>query len=58
MAANPIDSTQTTTGLRIACVRNYVEYELTKKVTDENFAIINIEKIGTFEAENYRISPQ
>ena len=53
-----IGSTQTTKGLRVVCIRDDTEYELARKVSDEEFAGINIEKIGAFGAWNYRISPQ
>ena len=50
-------STQTTARLVVVCVRDDAEYELARKVSDEDFAAINIERIGAFEAWNYRISP-
>jgi hypothetical protein len=56
-AVDLIGSTQTTTGLRVVCVRDDSDYELAKKVSDEDFATINIETIGAFETWNYRISP-
>jgi hypothetical protein len=39
-----IGATQTTTGLKVVCVRDNTQYELTKKVSDEEFASINFEK--------------
>lgn len=56
-AIDLIGSTQTTTGLRVVCVRDDSDYELARKVSDEDFATINIETIGAFETWNYRISP-
>jgi len=57
MAVDLIGSTQTATVLRAVCVSDDSRYELAKKVSDEDFATINIETIGTFGTWNYRISP-
>ena len=56
IAVDLIGSTQTTTGLKVICVRDDTEYELAKKVSDDDFESISIEKIGQFETWNYRIS--
>jgi hypothetical protein len=57
-AIDLIGSTRTNTGLKIICVRDDRKYELSKKVSDEEYAAINIAKIPPFESWNYRISPQ
>jgi hypothetical protein len=57
-AVDLIGSTQTTTGLRVICVHDGTEYELAKKVSDEDFAAMNLVKIVPFESWNYRILPQ
>ncbi|MCL2358144.1 MAG: hypothetical protein FWC74_00075 [Candidatus Bathyarchaeota archaeon] len=41
----------------MVCVRDDAEYELAKKVSEKDFATINIERIVAFEAWYYRISP-
>ena len=56
-AIDLIGATQTTTGLKVICVRDDTEYELARKVSDEDFAGINIFKIAPFELWNYRILP-
>ena len=56
-AVDLIGSTKTTTGLEVICVRDDTEYELAKKVTDEEFASISIVKVPPFETWNYRIIP-
>jgi transposase len=56
-AVDLIGSTKTTTGLKVICVRDDTEYELAKKVSDEEFETISIVKIPPFEAWNYRILP-
>jgi vacuolar-type H+-ATPase subunit F/Vma7 len=53
-----IGSTQTTSGFRVICVREDTEYEPAKKVSDEDFAAMNLVKIVPFESWNYRILPQ
>lgn len=57
-AIDLIGSTRTTTGLKVICVRDDTEYELAKKVSDKDYATINIVKIAPFESWNYRILPQ
>jgi hypothetical protein len=57
-AVDLIGSTQTTTGLRVICVRDDAEYELAKKVPKKDFAAMNLVKIAPFESWNYRILPQ
>jgi hypothetical protein len=54
-AIDLIGTTQTTTGLAVICVRDDTEYELAKKVSDEDFATINMVKIAPFETWTYRI---
>jgi hypothetical protein len=56
-AVNLIGSTTTTTGLDVVCVRDDTEYKLKKKVSDEDFEAINIDKIPPFELWNYKIFP-
>jgi hypothetical protein len=57
-AIDLIGTTRTTTGLTVICVRDDTEYKLAQKVSDEDFAKINLVKIAPFESWNYRISPQ
>jgi hypothetical protein len=57
-AVDLIGPAQTTTGLKVICVRDETEYELAKKVSDEDFAAMNLVKIGPFESWNYRILSQ
>jgi hypothetical protein len=56
-AVDLIGSTKTTTGLEVICVRDDTEYKLARKVSDEEFDTIKIDKIKPFEAWNYKISP-
>jgi len=56
-AVDLIGSTRTTTGLVVICVRDDTEYKLARKVTDEQFEAILIDKIPPFELWNYRIMP-
>ena len=56
-AIDLIGATKTETGLDVICVRDNTEYELAKKVSDEEFATINIQKIPPFESWNYHILP-
>ena len=51
-----IGATRTATGLKVICVHDDTEYELAKKVSDEDFAKIKLVKIVPFESWNYRIS--
>jgi len=57
-AIDLIGTTHTTTGLKVICVRDDTEYELAKKVSDEDFATINLMTIEPFESWNYRIFPR
>lgn len=57
-AVDLIGATQTTTGLKVICVRDDTQYELARKVSDEKFASINLKIIAPFENWNYKISPQ
>ena len=57
-AIDLIGSTQTTAGLKVICVRDDTEYKLAKKVSEKDFAKINIVKIAPFELWNYRILPR
>jgi hypothetical protein len=56
-AVDLIGSTRTTTGLKVICVRDDTEYELAKKVSDADFAMINLLKVAPFETWNYIITP-
>ena len=56
-AVDLIGSTRTTTGLEVICVRDDTEYNLAKKVTDEQYETILIVKIPPFQLWNYRILP-
>jgi hypothetical protein len=57
-AIDLIGATRTTTGLKVICVRDDTEYELAKKVSDEDFAAINLVATAPFESWNYRILPR
>ena len=57
-AIDLIGTTHTTTGIKVICVRDDTEYELAKKVSDEDFATINLVTIEPFESWNYRIFPR
>jgi transposase len=52
-----IGSTTTTTGLKVICVRDEREYKIGIKVSDEDFANINIMNLKTCPTWNYIISP-
>jgi hypothetical protein len=56
-AIDLIGSTRTTTGLEVICVHDDTEYELAKKVSNADFATINLMKIPPREAWNYHIMP-
>ena len=56
-AVDLIGSTKTTTGLEVICVRDDTEYKLARKVSDDDFEAINIDKIKPFASWNYKISP-
>ncbi len=56
-AVDLIGAAKTTLGLKVICVRDDTEYELAKKVSDEEFKTINISKIPPFESWNYKIVP-
>ena len=57
-AVDLIGSTKTDAGLEVICVRDDTEYELARKVSDEDFELINIVKINPFVAWNYKILPR
>jgi hypothetical protein len=57
-AIDLIGTTRTARGLAVICVRDDTEYELAKKVSDEDFATIKLVKIAPFESWNYRILPR
>jgi transposase len=57
-AIDLIGSTTTTTGLKVICVRDDTQYQLAKKVSDEEFESIRIFRISPFEAWNYTILPR
>jgi len=52
-----IGSTTTTTGLKVMCIKDDNKYEIGKKVSDDDFSKINIERDDNFPAWNYIISP-
>jgi hypothetical protein len=54
-AVELIGSTTTTTGLKVICQRDDNVYELAKKVSDDDFEAINIEKIAPFGSWNYML---
>ena len=56
-AVELIGSTKTTSGLEVICVRDDTEYELARKVSDEDFKAIRIVKIKPFVDWNYKILP-
>jgi len=56
-AIDLIGATHTSTGLKVICVHDDTEYELAKKVSDEDFVKIKLMKIAPFESWNYRILP-
>jgi hypothetical protein len=53
-----IGATQTTTGLKVICVRDDTQYELARKVSNKEFKGINLKKIAPLENWNYQISHQ
>ena len=55
---NLIGSTTTTNGLKVICVKDDNKYEIGKKVSDEDFAKINIKGNDKFPQWNYVISPK
>jgi hypothetical protein len=57
-AVDLIGSTKTTAGLEVICVRDDTEYELARKVSDEDFDSIIIDKIKPFVTWNYKILPR
>ena len=56
-AVDLIGSTCTTAGLEVICVRDDTEYQLAKKVSDDEFESILIHKIPPFKNWNYKILP-
>jgi hypothetical protein len=58
MGVDLIGSTKTPTGLEVICVRDDTEYELARKVSDEDFESISTDKINPFVAWNYKIPPR
>jgi transposase len=52
-----IGSTTTTTGLKIICVKDDTVYEIGIKVSDEDFAAINIKNVKSLPTWNYIIFP-
>ena len=57
-AIDLIGSTRTNTGLEVICVRDDAEYQLAKKVSDDEFGSIKIYKISPFGTWNYKILPR
>ena len=56
-AIDLIGATRTSTGLKVICVKDDNHYELAKKVSDEDFATINLVKFYPFVSWNYCIMP-
>ena len=56
-AIDLIGGTKTTTGLSVICVRDDTEYELKRKVSDEDYESIILIDIPKFSMWNYRILP-
>jgi hypothetical protein len=56
-AIDLIGGTKTTAGLRVICVRDDTEYELAKKVSDDDFESIILVDIPPLISWNYRILP-
>ena len=56
-AVDLIGSTRTNAGLEVICVRDDTEYQLAKKVSDDDFDAIFIVRIHPFESWNYNILP-
>ena len=56
-AIDLIGSTTTTTGLKVICQRDDNVYELAIAVSDEDYELINMERITPFENWNYIIKP-
>jgi transposase len=54
-AVKLIGSTTTTTGLKVICQRDNSKYELKKKVSDEEFESIIIDRIEPFGCWNYML---
>jgi hypothetical protein len=52
-----IGSTTTTTGLKIVCVRDDTVYNIGIKVSDEDFATINMKETKILPIWNYIIFP-
>jgi transposase len=57
-AVDLIGATHTKAGLNVVCVRDDTEYALKKKVSDEDFESIAIDKILPFVSWNYKILPR
>lgn len=55
---NLIGSTTTTKGLKITCVKDDNKYDIGIKVSDEDFAKINLKEGNKFPNWNYIINPQ
>ena len=54
-AVNLIGSTTTSAGLKVICKPDYNDYPLSKKVSDEEYHSIPIDKINPFGTWNYII---
>jgi hypothetical protein len=52
---NLIGSTTTAAGLRVICQTDNTEYELSKKITDEQFEALPIIQIPPFVSWNYMV---
>jgi hypothetical protein len=56
-AISLIGSTTTSTNLNVVCLRDDNHYALAKKVPDDTFNAVSLEKIPPFEFWNYKILP-
>ncbi len=54
-AVNPVGSTTTSAGLKAICKADHNDYPLSKKVSDEDYHSIPIDKINPFGYWNYII---
>jgi hypothetical protein len=57
-AVKLIGSTTTTTGLKVICQRDDTRYELKKKVSNEEFESLQIDRIEPFGSWNYMFKPR
>jgi hypothetical protein len=57
-AVDLIGATTTTAGLKVVCMRDDTEYELSKKVSDAEFKAIRMIPLPPYDSWNYRILPR